>query len=864
MNELEQFIIEDYDAVSSYEDEVVDLLFKELISENLLTNSQYRNILIESSKLDDEVLEEQKRAARVHFENETANSITVMPDNVTITPEQFKRVWKDYDTYPDEQRVAVALGFRPDSTMVNRGQDSIRNLLGYRSGKHSLVDWYNRNNPQDKLVPNIKYRKDYYSKAAKNLYGGEVDDIPYQPEANAQHINPGKGRFARNSKRVRQLNNTEIVAGEFYNNMTRIKPRRWAHWAKVWDRRLSAVQPNKRSLFGSLIGKVWKKTFLLGYQMTDKSFYEVWYNSLDSSFSIYDQNGVELGSPVPTLREGIQQLIHVVAQSSKTDKEIIRGGKNAQNINQIAQSLDRTMKPELERSIGAVRREEALLAKEVKKDREETKKRREETTAKRQAKVISGRQRQANRAGLTRAEFVQRRNAEKSIKKYQSMINDMNQKIKKIEDSNDPDKYQMVTSALNYISQLEKKIEQVEELINNINKGIVDVDDSGNVVVDGQGITASMMDAISPQTLEKMKNRASEIKKKATSSVASVMSDLHSHQDELENIQRGKEAARRLQQDIEQRRRDNERLFRKQQQNRRLAPEIVKMQQDVMALDTAAAIAKFNASPANTESTWQDIDPDLRKKQSHSVANLQSMAEYKARRAWEEEFDYLSQKRDEMKEKIKQEITMANTDQSEEEERMRQALDPNTQKRQMNESFLDELVADTDQETGKTEYDFDNRGVQRHIDTVRQGAQQSSYNSAVIISGILGEIQQYDKTKIRSQSGIRGIISYVSSKISKGRTRGIESPMAGAFNRVKMFIKGEQYRADFITGFSIGDRVNLEVWYVMEPDRNGKVISSFLVYDVNAKLVLRSYLPYYRNALQVVSAKISAGPESVR
>lgn len=867
MSELEQFIIEDYKAISSYEDEVVDVLFKELISENLLTNAQYRNILIESSKIEDEIILEKsgRRARPVHFENATSNSITVMPDNVTISPEQFKKVWTDYDTYPDESRVAVALGFRPDSVFLDRAPDTIRNLLGYRGGSYGLVHWYNDNNPNDSLVPNIKDRKDYYSKAAKNLYGGEVDGVPYQPEANDQHINPGRGRAARNSKKVQQLNSTEIVAGEFYNNLTRIKPRRWTHWAKVWDRRLSSVQPNKRSLFGSMIGKVWKKTFLLGYQMTDKSFYELWYNSLDSSFSVYDQNGVEFGSPVPTLRESIQQLIHVIAQASKTDQEIIRGGKNAHNINQIAQSLDRVMKPELDRSIGAVRREEELMAKEVKKDREDRKERMAASKAKRNRRVDVGRKRQAERVGLTDKQFIARRNAEKAIKMYNSMVDDLTEKLKKVKKSGDSDALSWQSSIEYNIQQIEQKITQAQQLIDNINSQKVEVDDSGEIVVDNRSVSPSMMDAITTRTIEKMKQQYRDVLSGASASVANVMSDLHTQQTELDNIRRGKEAERRRQEEIEQRRRDNERVFKKQQQNRRLSPEVVKMQQQVMALDTAAAIAKFNANPAHSENTWQDIDPALRKRKTNSVANLQAMPAHRARKAWNDEFDHLSAKRDKIRQEIKKEIAMSNADQSKEEENIRrQALNPNAQKRQMNEGFLDDLVSDVDEESGETEYNYTTPEVQRHVDFIRKGAEQSSYNTNVLISSVLGEVSQYTKTKVKSRSGIKGIVTNITNKLSRGRSHGIESPMAGSLDRVKMFIKGEQYRADFITGFSIGDRINLEIWYVMEPDRNGKVISSFLVYDVNSQLVLRSYLPYYRNALTVVSAKISSGPEAVR
>ena len=92
--------------------------------------------------------------------------------------------------------------------------------------------------------------------------------------------------------------------------------------------------------------------------------------------------------------------------------------------------------------------------------------------------------------------------------------------------------------------------------------------------------------------------------------------------------------------------------------------------------------------------------------------------------------------------------------------------------------------------------------------------------------------------------------------------------------RVRMFFQGTRYRADFVTGVSLGDKINVEVWYVTEPNPNANVfdskgvadaeyhgratISSFYVFDVTSGTLIRKYLPYHKNALQVAMAKLGA------
>lgn len=147
-----------------------------------------------------------------------------------------------------------------------------------------------------------------------------------------------------------------------------------------------------------------------------------------------------------------------------------------------------------------------------------------------------------------------------------------------------------------------------------------------------------------------------------------------------------------------------------------------------------------------------------------------------------------------------------------------------------------------------------------NVERLRTDAKRDSANFKMIQNAVMGSIEKYDETRAET-SHLRNILSFLDK-------RQFVSPTTkpSVFNRIKMFIAGTMYRADFIVGFSINDRVNLEIWYVTEPNPEyvaggnmGKTISSFYLYDVTSGKIIRKYIPYYRNAEQLVIQKIGVG-----
>lgn len=155
-------------------------------------------------------------------------------------------------------------------------------------------------------------------------------------------------------------------------------------------------------------------------------------------------------------------------------------------------------------------------------------------------------------------------------------------------------------------------------------------------------------------------------------------------------------------------------------------------------------------------------------------------------------------------------------------------------------SFLDQeqdLATVIKQQTNSVQY-------LGNIDRMRNDAQKDSANYRMIKDAVMGSIEKYEKTRVDNA---------MLNKIAK----------KSIFSKIKMRIMGTMFKADFIAGYTVNNRINLEVWYVTEPNPEytpnssmGKTISSFYLYDVTSGRLIRKWIPYYRNAEQLIIQKI--------
>lgn len=175
----------------------------------------------------------------------------------------------------------------------------------------------------------------------------------------------------------------------------------------------------------------------------------------------------------------------------------------------------------------------------------------------------------------------------------------------------------------------------------------------------------------------------------------------------------------------------------------------------------------------------------------------------------------------------------------------------NDQRRLVNEKYSPDDIRSFDFEAAEREMDA--QAANRRILAAKSGFTGTALKTSIIED----MITTYSESRVEKKSRVFDRI--LRKEVFRGRAAALEQPGDISFyDRLRMSMKGMTYRADFVIGFSLQDKVNIEVWYVSRPDISNpsKTVSSFYVYDVTAQRLLRANLPYMRNAVQIALAKI--------
>jgi hypothetical protein len=168
----------------------------------------------------------------------------------------------------------------------------------------------------------------------------------------------------------------------------------------------------------------------------------------------------------------------------------------------------------------------------------------------------------------------------------------------------------------------------------------------------------------------------------------------------------------------------------------------------------------------------------------------------------------------------------------------------------------------------------------RKVVDFRMRAKEDTVNYAMIKRALMNKVEKYDISRIDYErfKGLNlvelpGKEYQNHNQQYNAHTRGnalrklasvaYKYTIGVVVDKIKQFIQADQYRADFVIGFSIHEKINFEIWYVTEVNRNyrmgsgdPKVFSSFYVFDVSSAKIIRKYIPYYRNAEQVLIQKL--------
>lgn len=164
----------------------------------------------------------------------------------------------------------------------------------------------------------------------------QVDD--YADEFGDMSIDGGYQRKSSRSGNIERA--STLFPGDLYSDVSRIPRRRWGSWWKRFLRAKTSVQNPDQSIFAM---RNWSKHFVMGYQITPTLFFEIWYNNMDSTFSVHDKYGnpVRQGDNIPLIRDALNILFHSVADASPKDAEILNfRSPNLRKVNRdIEQAL---------------------------------------------------------------------------------------------------------------------------------------------------------------------------------------------------------------------------------------------------------------------------------------------------------------------------------------------------------------------------------------------------------------------------------------------------------------------------------------------------------------------------------------------
>lgn len=290
----------------------------------------------------------------------------------------FYKVYNDIDTHKTSMDIIKAFGLNPqgfDSTDRNEVGKHVRGMIKWFAKSYSksyfLPEPKERNSIRDELdyttldsVPKkvengvMLMDADGVAEDKGYLIPPELEDdeeeAGYLFEPGKSSINRGaRGKdHTKTGKIVDNINKKELFVGDFYSNISRIPKQSVFHWVVNWKKDTVGLKGEK----STLLGKRWKKMFIVGYQVDNKLLYEIWFNTIDSTYSVHDKRGSELGRRAHSMFEAIRTMFLYLAKESPKDGEFLRNPFDKSLVN----SFTTAMKNDVDKQTDDLMRREKL------------------------------------------------------------------------------------------------------------------------------------------------------------------------------------------------------------------------------------------------------------------------------------------------------------------------------------------------------------------------------------------------------------------------------------------------------------------------------------------------------------------------
>lgn len=686
------------------------ILLKHLVSEGLVKESYQKKhnsiLLLESSN-----------TAMTYYYNKRP-----------IDRDVFDAVYSDIRSKQTRIDIFQALGF----TSKDFGETEQKIDQNMRRAMSRIVEYFNKTAQEgDTIFPVFKDRVAHFTNRSDiDLMmddGAEptLDDIDFGK----------KNKKDRTSRAFEKINSEDLLRGNFYSDMTKIPRTRWSGWLRFWDRERTSVKDQNRR---------WKKTFVMGYQIEQNLFYEVWYNSIDSTYTIHEPNGTDVSGRSRTLNEAILNLTRMIAQRSKEDAIVFNG--NNPESKQLARSILKSV------SDGVDPRVKELVQLDDK---------------------------------MAKKEIAERRLA---IKQKNARL-------------------QAAKAKLASLARPETFFDKRKD------------DDVDTDIVIGQDVVKA----------ERHKESEPSGFKKAANQVTP---DVIKHY----------EREMQIRAELDQKRKEQEEAARKEKWKKDFFDGIPSHQRT--KTDEIMDVPAYGSGYKGTSVQKANA------KRTAQKQKLATQAKNKSSKV-DKTVDSTKQRQEEIKAKMKQIRELESGKIEELNESIEDAF-----------MMISESIGTIDEEDADFDVDIQeltqNNRYEREMDKIRDQAERSQYTQSVLKQNVMSKIYTYEET--RALKHLKP--SLFGGRLFAGRKDPIVLPSdkPSLFKRAKMALFGQRFRADFIIGFSLDSKVDVEVWYITEPNpdksSNKDTISTFYVFDVTSGRVLRRYLPYYRNTLPIVMAKI--------
>lgn len=735
----------------------------------------------------------------------------------SVSLHELITAYVDVSGWPTAVDLAYALGIpkhhwegkksNPEARAKNKVVEIIRKAREYDEGKKWLfANWKDRDlyniNKSDSIHP-AKLGTYELGASAKNS-DARLDRLADEEYNQRDMIDGGsRGSNTPTDRFVRQLNKSAISSGEFYSNISRIKP---SIWGRVWQREKSQVRSDR-----GFIGRRWKKVFVLGYQIDKNTLYEIWYGTMDGMFTVHDTNGNQVSRKFPTNSEAIRTMTNAIVQSSDTDAQVFSHG--GRNPNQIAMSISKSLGNSVDTMVNDLMKiEDAELEK-----REQAEARREQKRRKDQAE-------------------------------WENTKRKLQQNAKR--------------AATSPIQTTKDVYGAGKDWVDNTGKEMFDrkIVGTANDIKNAGSATMGVMSAIASSNLVQRGIISDSTVRTLTAIIKGATKLTIKHAEDIGrsfNIREG---------DIEDWKSD-------------IAAGKMTMEEFAIKVETArgnvmAGLKGMNMAQAtramknsNTVPYYKAVRGNMHKTRQYATELFKDRVYEDSNRTMDNEIELITiDTFDDLGKKKAVEYWLNAEKLIDARSGTTRSLRPS---RTVQENFNDEF---DDRELFDISDELDDRR-DGTVNTLRRNSAKVAMTIADLKEAInMDLVELYTATRI-DESRWNGTISRL---LNRGRRIPIALPTdkPSRLQRVKMFFQGTRYRADFVTGLSLSGKINIEVWYVTEPNPNAGIfdtngfkdaefhgrptISSFYVFDITSATLIRQYLPYHKNALQVAMAKIGA------